>query len=163
MRDDFPMTVQRILAQRAAGLCANPDCQIQTSGPHDDSSRAVNIGVAAHITAAAPGGPRFDPTLTADARASGENGIWLCQNCAKLVDNDVVSFPTALLRQWKAQAEQFAQEHLGERRAAQSTVNAAVVISGPGAIQISGPNAVYLGPNAIKIVGPVVYKPGGGT
>jgi hypothetical protein len=41
-------------------------------------------------------------------------------------------------------------------------VNAAVVISGRGAIQISGPNAVYLGPNAIKIVGPVVHNDGDG-
>jgi len=31
-------------------------------------------------------------------------------------------------------------------------VNAAVLIQGPNAIKISGPNAVHLGPNAIKIV-----------
>ncbi len=37
-------------------------------------------------------------------------------------------------------------------------VNAAVVIQGPNAINISGPNAVVLGPNAIKILGSVVQK-----
>jgi hypothetical protein len=37
-------------------------------------------------------------------------------------------------------------------------VNAAVLIQGPNAINISGPNAVVLGLNAIKIVGHVVQK-----
>jgi len=37
-------------------------------------------------------------------------------------------------------------------------INAAVLIQGPNAINISGPNAVVLEPNAIKIVGPVVQN-----
>lgn len=40
----------------------------------------------------------------------------------------------------------------------QQQVNAAVLIQGPNAISISGPNAVVLGPNAITIVGPVVQN-----
>jgi hypothetical protein len=66
---------------------------------------AINIGVAAHITAASPGGPRYDPREPTSVRTSAENGIWLCQNCAKLVDNDEASYPVALLRTWKSQAE----------------------------------------------------------
>jgi hypothetical protein len=38
-------------------------------------------------------------------RTSFENGIWLCQSCGKLVDNDPEAFTVALLRQWKEQAE----------------------------------------------------------
>ena len=38
-----------------------------TAGPLDDPAKAVNIGVAAHITAASPGGPRFDDTLTSES------------------------------------------------------------------------------------------------
>ncbi|MCK2184103.1 hypothetical protein [Halomonas getboli] len=34
-----------------------------------------------------------------------ENGIWLCQSCAKLIDNDESRYPVALLRQWKVEAE----------------------------------------------------------
>ena len=68
----------------------------------------VSIGVAAHITAAAPGGPRFDPSLNAEERQSLQNAIWLCQNCAKLIDNDTTRFAVEVLRQWKAQAEAFA-------------------------------------------------------
>lgn len=49
---------------------------------------ATNAGVAAHITAASPGGARYDAALTPEARADIGNGIWLCQNHARLIDND---------------------------------------------------------------------------
>jgi ribosomal protein L37AE/L43A len=50
-----------------------------------------NIGVAAHISGAAPGGPRYDASMSSEARKSINNGIWLCANCARLVDGDAVS------------------------------------------------------------------------
>lgn len=65
----------------------------------------VNIGVAAHITAAAAGGPRYDPTLTEAERSHPDNGIWLCQNCAKLIDNDPQRFHVEQLHVWKASSE----------------------------------------------------------
>jgi len=85
MRDDFPIDVKRSLALRVRHTCSNPDCLAPTAGPQDDPSGTVNIGVAAHITAAASGGKRFDPNLTPEQRGSIDNGIWLCQNCAKLI------------------------------------------------------------------------------
>jgi hypothetical protein len=69
----------------------------------------VNIGVAAHITAAAARGPRYDPSLSAEGRSSITNGIWLCQNCAKLIDNDVGRYSVELLCLWKRQAEESAR------------------------------------------------------
>lgn len=77
MRDDFPEDVKRTLAGRAAQICSNPDCQTITSGPQDDPTKALNIGVAAHITAASPGGARYDDSLTSEQRRSALNGIWL--------------------------------------------------------------------------------------
>jgi hypothetical protein len=62
--------------------------------------------VAAHITAASPGGPRYDPSLTPEERKSAGNGIWLCQACAKMVDNDEIRYTKPLLIQWKEAAEQ---------------------------------------------------------
>ncbi len=105
MRDDFTEATKETLARRVNFLCSNPDCPLGTVGPHTDDAKAVNRGVAAHITAAAPGGKRFDASLTAEERSGPANGIWLCQNCAKLIDTDERRFTVALLRDWKATAE----------------------------------------------------------
>jgi len=101
MRDDFPISVKRLLAERVANHCSNPKCQQTTSGPQKDPTKAINVGVAAHITAASQKGPRFDPSSTPSQRQSAENGIWLCQSCAKLVDNDPNRYSVDSLRQWK--------------------------------------------------------------
>lgn len=105
MRDDFSIAVKRIVANRVNSRCSNPSCRTITSGPQLDPSKALSIGVAAHITAAASGGPRFDPSLASADRKHATNAIWLCQNCAKLVDNDEKAFPSTLLIDWKNDAE----------------------------------------------------------
>ena len=114
MRDDFSEETKRVLAARAGNLCSNPDCRASTTGPQIDPSRAVNIGVAAHITAASPGGPRYRPEFSPGARAHPSNGIWLCQSCAKLADNDVPRYTEEVLRGWKQEAERAAFARLGK-------------------------------------------------
>ena len=106
VRDEFPSAVKTVLAQRAAGRCSNPDCGAVTSGPGLDPGKAVNVGVAAHITAASRGGPRYDPALTPAERMAAQNGIWLCETCAKLIDSDVTRYTVEVLRQWKTRAEE---------------------------------------------------------
>jgi hypothetical protein len=76
--------------------------------------------VAAHITAASGDGPRHDSALTQDERRAPSNGIWLCQTCAKLVDNDPLRYSTATLREWKVFAEDRAARGLEGQRAAPS-------------------------------------------
>ena len=105
MRDDFSQATKDILARRVNYLCSNPDCPLATVGPHSDSRKAVNKGVAAHITAAAPGGMRYDESLSPEQRSGVDNGIWLCQNCAKLVDSDEERYSIDLLRAWRLVAE----------------------------------------------------------
>lgn len=105
MRDDFPLGTKELLAKRMAHRCSNPGCRQVTSGPQEDPTKVVNSGVAAHITDASADGPRFDPSLTPDERRSAENGIWLCQSCAKLVDNEPIRYGVNILHRWKAQAE----------------------------------------------------------
>ncbi|MFV1892700.1 hypothetical protein VWX35_16320 [Phaeobacter sp. A36a-5a] len=63
----------------------------------------MNIGVAAHICAAAPGvgARRYRAEMTPEQRKSQENGIWLCQDCAKAIDSDDPIFTEALLHSWK--------------------------------------------------------------
>jgi hypothetical protein len=117
VRDDFPVGVKDQLAKRVSYLCSNPACGQQTSGPQLNPSGTVNIGVASHITAASRGGPRFDPGLSTDERASVRNGIWLCQTCAKLIDSDASRYPGGKLREWKSVAEAAAARALEQRRA----------------------------------------------
>jgi hypothetical protein len=112
MRDDFPRPVIEMLAKRVGLRCSNPSCRQLTSGPHTDQMKALNVGVAGHVTAAAPGGPRYDESLTPEQRMSIDNGIWLCQFCGKLVDNDVIRYPATLLRRWREQAEQAALKEI---------------------------------------------------
>jgi hypothetical protein len=114
MRDDFTEEVKRTLAARAGGVCSNPDCRALTSGPQVDSTKALNVGVAAHITGASEGGPRYDPKLSPDERRHPDNGIWLCQTCAKCADNDTSRFTEKLLRAWKEIAEVRALGSIGK-------------------------------------------------
>lgn len=111
MRDEFTASIKRILATRTGHLCSNPGCHRSTAGPGVTPDATVNIGVAAHITAASPGttevpAPRYDKTLTTQQRSDISNGIWLCQICAKLIDADVQRFSADLLQKWKKDAEE---------------------------------------------------------
>jgi hypothetical protein len=114
MRDDFTEETKRNLAARTNHACSNPDCRAPTSGPQSISSKALNVGVAGHITAAASGGPRYDHALTPEQRCHQDNGIWLCQNCGKLVDNDETRYDATLLRAWKTIAEHRALNSIGK-------------------------------------------------
>lgn len=112
MRDDFRPTVKELLAKRVGHRCSNPECRQPTSGPQVDPAKTVNVGVAAHITAASADGPRFDSALQPEERKSADNGIWLCQKCGKLVDNDAARYPVEKLQHWKVLAEATAVREL---------------------------------------------------
>lgn len=120
--NDFPEAVKSTLALRVGYRCSNPECRHATAGPHTDPSKSAKIGIAAHITAASPGGPRFDPKLTREERKSIENGIWLCQNCARLIDVDAPRYPVQSLEQWKEQAENAARLELNRQGVPQDEV-----------------------------------------
>lgn len=111
-RDEFTKEIVRTLQERVGNRCSNPKCRCITSGPNHAPEKATRIGVAAHITAAAPGGPRYDPSFTPEQRSSISNGIWLCQNCSKLVDSDPKIYLERLLIVWREAAENRAREEL---------------------------------------------------
>ena len=52
MRDEFTDEVKRAIAGCANQTCSNPDCRATTPSPQGDPSKFLNVGVAAHITAA---------------------------------------------------------------------------------------------------------------
>jgi hypothetical protein len=112
VRDNFS---RQTIAQVAKGVgyrCSNPDCARATVGANAEQDGIISIGVAAHIHAAAAGGPRFDAAQGADRRRAKENGIWLCQNCGRLVDVDPQKFTVELLHAWKRVAQERAFREL---------------------------------------------------
>jgi hypothetical protein len=115
MRDEFSAKAKDLLARRVGIRCSNPGCRHPTSGPQADPNGAVNLGVAAHITAASADGPRYDPGLTSEARCSPDNGIWLCQTCAKLIDSDTIRYTSDMIRGWRKNAEEAAAREMEQR------------------------------------------------
>lgn len=106
-RDEFSLITKATLAGRAGHVCSNPDCRLPTSGAAlGEEGKVVTVGVAAHLKAAAPGGPRYDPLQSSEDRRHWSNGIWLCTAHAKQIDDDPEHFTVEKLRAWKYQAEQ---------------------------------------------------------
>lgn len=109
-RHEFNADIKQKLAIRVCYKCSK--CQRPTAGPSNDDSGKVMVGVAAHICAASPGGPRYDPNQSELDRKAITNGIWLCANCAKCVDDDDQHFTVAVLREMKREAESQARKEL---------------------------------------------------
>lgn len=104
-RDEFTNKTKLTIAKRAGWLCSDPSCRRHTVGSNSDGDGEINLGVAAHICAAASGGPRYDPKMTSEERRSPNNGIWMCQLHSKAVDAKDSVFTVELLQKWKAQAQ----------------------------------------------------------
>ena len=111
-RDNFNQSVIQILYKRAGGKCCR--CGASTFGPVTNKPTGVrNIGQAAHIAAAAPGGPRYDPNMSVEERTSVKNGLWLCSNCHDMVDRDMEEFTLKVLKEMKKKAEERARREIG--------------------------------------------------
>lgn len=112
MRDEFSYKTKEELAKRVAYKCSNPKCRKLTIGPKEGSRGSINLGEAAHICAAAQGGRRYDPNMSSEERSSYENGIWLCRNCAAMIDRDEKTYTVELLHFWKYCAEEDASKNI---------------------------------------------------
>src|SRR5688572_19999682 len=105
-RDEFPAGVRRALHERAGHECSRPGCGRRTVVPDEsDPITRTHTGRAAHIHAAAPGGPRYNPDQTPAERSGIRNGIWLCAGCADEVDGDEARFTAAELVRWREEHE----------------------------------------------------------
>jgi hypothetical protein len=112
VRDEFTSATKSKLAKRAGFLCSNPHCRRPTVGAAQGLDGVHNIGVAAHITAASPGGPRYNASLIPEQRRDASNGIWLCRTHGDLVDGDDKNFTVEMLLGWKRDAERRSFEAL---------------------------------------------------
>ena len=110
-RDDFSAATIRALALRSHYFCSFRGCGAPTVGPSDESPTAVsNSGVAAHISAASPGGKRYMASMTSEERSHINNGIWLCAIHAKIIDDDETSFTVPILETMKKEHEELIRE-----------------------------------------------------
>lgn len=116
-----------------------------TIGPASDPAKSLSSGVAAHICAAAPGGPRFDPNQTEEERTSIENAIWLCHACSDLVDKDERQYPKDLLRDWKTRHCEFISGNGGMPKLPSITIKTLTGLTLPS----SGP-AVVRGEDIVR-------------
>lgn len=82
--------------------CASPTCTepLYRSDP-EISGLALNSTVA-HICAASPDGPRYDPDMSAEENRSASNLLLLCRFHSTLVDSNVSDFSVEKLHEWKA-------------------------------------------------------------
>ena len=104
-RISFSEKTKKEAAEKVAYFCSNPICCKPTVGPNDDG-KAHHYGEAAHIYAAAPGGPRADKLVNDDFLKSEENCLWLCNSCHELIDANPRLYNPELLKEWKRKAEE---------------------------------------------------------
>ena len=105
-RDDFSVPTKRFVALRAGYRCSFAGCSRLTVGPSEESPTSyTSVGDAAHISGAAPGGPRYLSTLSAEERSSIENAIWLCAIHARAIDGDTSTFTIEALADMKRDHE----------------------------------------------------------
>ena len=102
-RADFSNATKELMAKRAGYRCSI--CQNPTVGPHSNENSSLYLGEASHIYAAAPSGPRANPSFTPEQLAAVTNGIHLCKVHARAVDMDVTSYPAEKLHQIKKDHE----------------------------------------------------------
>lgn len=104
-RQNFSQLNRWQLAMSVNFRCARPGCGLVTHFYDPSRNKTINIqGQAAHIHAASPRGPRYEPDLTAEQTRSFKNGVWLCANCATLIDRLPDEHPSDLLYLWHADA-----------------------------------------------------------
>jgi hypothetical protein len=151
--DSFSRQTVEQLAKRAGHHCSNPECGASTIGASkSDPKKSVNVGVASHITAKAPGGPRYDANMTSDQRREITNGIWLCQNCAHYIDtNNGADHSVAQLRSWKQKHEENISASIGKAALAEMSelagnINAAGIGNITG-VDIRKPTRIRAGTN----------------
>lgn len=112
-RDDFSQTIKTTLAGRAGWKCSFPHCNRSTAGPAIEShDKWIKNGVAAHITAAALGGPRYDAAMSPEQRSDISNAIWMCPTHGSLIDKEKTAYTVEEIKDWKVAAESRATREL---------------------------------------------------
>lgn len=108
-RDNFTQATKNLLGLAVGFVCVRPGCARPTTALAQSSNEITRLGTAAHDSAAAVGGPRYDNALTPEQRKAYDNGAHLCPNCARLVDIDSERFPQGTIALWQKKAAEYRQ------------------------------------------------------
>jgi hypothetical protein len=102
-RDNFSSEVINAIKLQSAYICSNPECRKLTVAPAlSDKMKVQYFGKIAHINAAAVNGPKYNVRMTVSERKAIGNAIFLCSNCADMIDkNKGDDYPADLLHSWK--------------------------------------------------------------
>src|ERR1019366_8599186 len=112
-RDDFLEQTKRWVGLRAGHQCSFTGCTQRTVGPSFESPTGItNVGDAAHICAAAPGGRRYVESMSPEERSHINNAIWCCALHARLIDRDKTVYTIEVLRQMKHDREAASAEEV---------------------------------------------------
>jgi hypothetical protein len=111
-RDPTLNTVKQLFG--TAMHCGYPGCAEPLFRPPSagELGQILNCRIA-HICAASPTGPRWDPNMDEDTNRAAGNLLLLCLPHAEEIDTQVTNYPVALLRTWKM--EQLAAVGSGEQ------------------------------------------------
>src|ERR1700693_4080072 len=112
----IPQTAATLVWNRARGLCSICKADLVDKIGGDPTI----TGERAHITAEAPGGPRYDQSLTDKQRNGYDNLILLCGDCHNKIDKAERHYTVAALHALKAEHEAYCLNLLtvdDERRA----------------------------------------------
>lgn len=106
-REKDPLESQvRILYGQSHGRCAYPQCgKILVMPSRDRRDMPKNVAKVAHITAASPGGPRYDAEMSSDERRSETNLMLMCGDHHDAIDTQLAFHTTKWLRAAKKEHE----------------------------------------------------------
>ncbi len=107
LRDRVPPAQEKVLLARSGNKCAYPGCALDlTIDPKADGDRPKATGKVAHIAAASPGGPRYDPNMSPAERGSAQNLIYLCGPHHDAVDTQLAHHTRTFLLETKRAHEE---------------------------------------------------------
>lgn len=112
-RRSYAIPDRNLLWGASAGRCNCPTCRIECyereTGADDVTTRMARF---AHIVASSDNGPRGDSEFAIDDRDKYNNLILLCATCHDLVDGQPNTYTIEILRQWKADHEEWVRGSL---------------------------------------------------
>lgn len=113
--NNFSTATKQKIRDMAGSMCSFPDCRRSTTGAKSDRSTKFGVGVACHIKAASPNGPRYDPAQTTEDRSNFSNGLWMCQTHSVLIDADDSAYSVETLNEWQRISHERATKFVNTR------------------------------------------------